>query len=276
MRAGLAVVAAIAAVMCAAAPASAYRIAGERWPNKTISIGSRAPLYDSAVRLAIRAWNRARVGVRFTRARPDRARVIFGYGRRAGSGRFRCEGVAGGTGAGYPSPFLAMHVTVLHSCRSEALRRLTAVHELGHVLGLGHETRRCALMNPTGDVNTLLPSLCDRGTRLPTRDDVRGARALYRRRPAAVSDAIALFSPGPGTRIPMPPGPLGFSAAARNPGLDYRWSFGDRRSRAANRARGLEVRHTYTDAGVYTITLRVFDGGTQIALRRGNIELIFF
>ena len=226
--------------------------------------------------MAIRAWNRAHVGVRFTRAPADRARVIFGYARGGGMGRYGCEGVAGGTGAGYPSPFLAMRVRVQRSCRSQALRRLTAVHELGHVLGLGHETRRCALMNPTGDVNTLLPSLCPRGTRVPTRDDIRGARALYRRRPVAVSDTIALFNPGPGTRIPMPEGPLRLSAAARNPALEYRWHFGDRRSGAANGARGLDVAHTFTDAGVYTITLRVFDGGTHIAMRRGDIELIYF
>jgi PKD domain/Matrixin len=276
VRAGLAVLAAIAAVAWVAEPASAYRFAGERWPNKTISVGSRAPLYSSAVRTAIRAWNRARVGVRFTRAPAERARVIFSYSLGGGSGRYGCEGVAGGTGAGYPSPFVAMHVTVLRSCRSRALRRLTAVHELGHVLGLGHETRRCALMNPTGDVSTLLPSLCPRGTRLPARDDIRGARALYRREPAAVSDTIALFNPGPGSRIPMLPGPLQFSAAARNPGLDYRWSFGDRRSGAANRARGLDVQHRYKRSGVYTVTLRVFDGGTQIAMRRGDIELFYF
>jgi PKD domain/Matrixin len=276
VRAGLAVLAAIAAVGCVAEPASAYRFAGERWPNKTISVGSNAPLYNSAVRTAIRAWNRARVGVRFKRAPAERARVIFSYSGGGGSGRYGCEGVAGGAGVGYPSPFVPMYVTVLRSCRSRALRRLTAVHELGHVLGLGHETRRCALMNPTGDVNTMLPSLCPRGARLPARDDIRGARALYRRRPAAVSGTIALFNPGPGTRIPMPPGPLHFSAAVRNPGLDYRWHFGDRRSGVANRARGLDVQHTYTDAGVYTITLRVFDGGTQIAMRRGDIELIYF
>ena len=276
MRVAPVVLAAIVAVACVAEPASAYRIAGERWPNKTISVGSRAPLYDSAVRLAIQAWNRAGVGVRFTRAPAHRARVIFGYARGRGMGRYGCEGVAGGTGAGYPSPFVPMDVTVARSCRSGALRRLTAVHELGHVLGLGHETRRCALMNPTGDVNTLLPSLCPRGTRLPTRDDIRGARALYRRRPARVTDTIALFNPGPGTRIPMPPGPLRFSAAARNPALEYRWSFGDRRAGAANTASGLDTKHTYTDAGVYTVTLRVFDGGTQIAVRRGDIELLFF
>ena len=61
MRAGLAVLAAIAAVACVAEPASAYRIAGERWPNKTISVGSRAPLYDSAVRLAIQRLEPGRV-----------------------------------------------------------------------------------------------------------------------------------------------------------------------------------------------------------------------
>ena len=74
----------------------------------------------------------------------------------------------------------------------------------------------------------------------------------------------------------MPPGPLHFSAAAPQPGarlpLDLRGS----PPGAANRARGLDAKHIYTDAGVYTVTLRVFDGGTQIAMRWGDIELLYF
>jgi len=256
-----------------APPASAYRIAGQRWPNEEISVANTAPRYALAVRQAIRAWNRADVGVRFTRAPANRARVVFSYSRSGGSGRYGCEGVAGAAGAGYPSPFVTATVRVIRNCLDPGLRRLTAMHELGHVLGLGHETRRCALMNPTGDVERRLPSLCPSGTRVPTRDDVRGTRSLYRRRPPRVSSAIGLFNPGHGSRLPFSGGVLRLSAAARNPALEYRWDFGDPASGADNRATGLDAIHTYALPGVYTITLTVYDGGALIATTRNRVEL---
>jgi hypothetical protein len=61
---------------------------------------------------------------------------------------------------------------------------LTAVHEFGHILGLGHENDVCARMNPTfGSGGT--PGRCSRRSlsywldHPLTKDDVRGARALY-------------------------------------------------------------------------------------------------
>ena len=74
-----------------------------------------------------------------------------------------------------------MHIGV--GC-GEGLAILTLTHELGHVLGLGHERRRCALMNPYAD-RSGTPNRCGRHSlkfwvKKPLRrDDVRGARALY-------------------------------------------------------------------------------------------------
>ena len=63
-----------------------------------------------------------------------------------------------------------------------------AAHELGHVLGLGHETRGCTVMAPV--VNAGSVSKCGLGACkvlwrcLVQRDDGNGAIALYGRRVA--------------------------------------------------------------------------------------------
>jgi len=54
------------------------------------------------------------------------------------------------------------------------------------VLGLGHERRTCALMNPSADLASGTPSRCERRplsfwvSRPLRADDIAGARSLYR------------------------------------------------------------------------------------------------
>ena len=56
--------------------------------------------------------------------------------------------------------------------------------ELGHILGLGHEKRKCAIMNPAFD-NSGTPNHCNAHPLSfwlahPLRgDDIRGAKSLY-------------------------------------------------------------------------------------------------
>ena len=166
---------ALAALAVLTPAASAYERVGRAWPGERITYYTGASGYRSSVDRAARVWNRANIGIKFRRAPRRRAQVVISYGGR------RCEGAAF---AGYVGRRRQSPVELGRGC-SRGLITLTAVHELGHVLGLGHEDERCARMNPAFD-GTGTPWRCERRTvsewlkRPLERDDIRGARAIYR------------------------------------------------------------------------------------------------
>lgn len=169
----LACLATVAVAAALAPSAGAYELAGRRWPAAKITWhGGLGSQNDEAARAA-KAWNRVGLGVTFVRtASKRRADVRVGYGNR---------GCGGAALVGYT---FQSKVRVGRGC-SDRLTLLTVAHELGHVLGLGHEQRACALMNPSADAGTGTPSHCRTRpisfwTSKPLRaDDIAGARALY-------------------------------------------------------------------------------------------------
>jgi len=173
MKARIAILVAVFCAALPAAPASAYSLLGQYWEDPVIDYYASSPGEQTASRYAARAWNRAGTGLRFRRTTSRRrADVVVGT---AGSG---CGGVA----------ILGDRQARVRLGRCDArLTRLVATHEFGHVLGFGHERRRCALMNVAFD-QTGTPALCNRRPlsywlASPFRtDDLRGARALRRQR----------------------------------------------------------------------------------------------
>jgi hypothetical protein len=153
------------------AAAHAYVVEGYAWPGTTLTYHPAA--YARATDRAARMINRAHVGIRLRRAPRHQADVVVRYG---GS---PCEGSAA-VGFNRRRP----EVVELGRGCSSALVTLTAVHELGHVLGLGHVTRTCARMNPSFD-SSGTPTYCAErplGYWLAhplTPDDLRGLRHLY-------------------------------------------------------------------------------------------------
>jgi hypothetical protein len=158
----------------APAGASAYEIAGRAWPSGEIRYHIQDDALRTPVKRAAKIWNRRGLSVRFVSSDADSARVFIRIGQR------NCGGAAR---VGYPGRRGVSGVEINRDCGT-GIATLTAVHEFGHVLGLGHEGDACARMNPTFGAGGT-PGRCKRNSlsywldHPLTKDDVRGARAMY-------------------------------------------------------------------------------------------------
>jgi hypothetical protein len=160
---------------------ASYRLKGNKWPGGRVTYYVAAKQHRRGVQMAVRAWNRSGARVRFVRTSRARARLII----RHSPGAAADEITFGVASVGF-NPF-SNTVFLPRVRRYDRYHQLTAAlvaaHELGHVLGLDHEKRRCALMNPTG--TGMAPGRCpkpvpwQRRCRLVEPDDVRGAIRRY-------------------------------------------------------------------------------------------------
>jgi hypothetical protein len=176
------------------------------WPR-----GEPVRVFDASgwprtVRTAAGAWNRTSVTppIRFVSSREDAAVVVESGDRLLGrrcAGVPDCEGHAsriGWRGGGRPALLTLPGARAGEDAVLDEGMVQLAAHELGHVLGLGHEPGACELMHP-GGVRGGCPGPLwtrDLGGRFlcgPFGKDLARAERLYRR-PAAAG-----YSPWCGT-----------------------------------------------------------------------------
>ena len=159
--------------------AAAYVGKGRTWPGGVIRYYNAAPDQAWAVQQAVTAWNRSGARIRFVAVPASQAQVRIEHFRGV-----NCTVNAEATGGYTPQArvwIFRRDDTSLYCNSYEAA--IAVAHELGHVLGLGHETRGCSLMNPAASFYG--PSLCPKAEPwqwrcgLLTADDANGAVALY-------------------------------------------------------------------------------------------------
>src|SRR4051794_21266162 len=151
---------------------AAYSIGGTKWPGGRITYWNGSKRNRKYVAAAVRAWNASGIRVRFRAASKRRARVWI----LNDSGQ--CSGFAQ---IGY-SRYVRrarVHLGAPSKWCDDQMRVIVA-HELGHILGLGHENRRCALMNSAVWLHCATPKEGWRTRcRLFETDDLRGAKRRY-------------------------------------------------------------------------------------------------
>ena len=180
----IAAITVLALLLAAPASADAYKLFPYRFAQRTVVYHNTADKYDASVKAAARAWNRSGARLRWQAGPRSRAAVIikidshlpFGAAGQAQSGLIFGGRVRTGTVKLLPN----LRKNGRSPGERDAFITGVVAHEMGHLMGLDHEPRRCATMNAGLRNRCKAPSeswryLC----RTLERDDVRGALKLY-------------------------------------------------------------------------------------------------
>jgi len=218
------------ALLCAlvfAPSAGAYQLSEDKFPSSTITYYSgTGSLYSKEVSAAAAAWNKSGVNVRWVKATKSKAAIAITVN--AGIFTAGQAGQTDGKGDILLRPDIKQYAATATTARGLATQVI--VHEMGHIMGLDHETKVCAIMQPaTGLGCKSAPVAWQYRCRLLERDDLRGALKLFGGTTVKLAPAFCAAVPAPAvltelTATGTPPGPDGV------PGVRLSWHTPDGQS----------------------------------------------
>ena len=177
MRPALALALALLGALVLAPPAHAYERLGYTFPSRKITYYDGTGRYKAEVKAAADAWNKSGAKVRWVRASKSRARVPIRVNSKIGAAGL---GWYFGNGRGLIELQPDLKKGQLTKAAGVGVATQVIVHEMGHVMGLDHETRTCAIMQPgIGLVCRSAPEIWQFRCRLLEKDDIRGAVKLF-------------------------------------------------------------------------------------------------
>ena len=218
------------------AAAAGYTINGGREQDgRVITYYNAVPENEWAVKQAVRAWNESGARVEFSPALRGEAELVIEGGAQGLEGHATTV-----DRGGEPQPGDSKVTVPVAGSRDQRFTvALITAHELGHVLGLGHEDSGCATMNST--ITASAPVRCSQPPAgkwrcgLLEEDDVRGVVSLYGGRPEPSGRSFCpKVPPKPKPPPPPPPEPLSPAGAVevtsrpeRSSRVSVRWRNGD-------------------------------------------------
>jgi hypothetical protein len=172
------------AALLVAPSAEAWRTTGTQWHSGTIRVANIAPDFEWPLQQAVAAWNASGAHVRFVRVPRAQAQVVVGARLDAGD-----EDEAGLAEMQTVNGWIRSGTVYIRSGTPRYAAAQIFAHELGHILGLGHENRACATMNSMlqGDhpFRCAAPPPGTWRCGLVTKDDASAAAHLYGGTPRA-------------------------------------------------------------------------------------------
>jgi hypothetical protein len=209
--AGVALLAVVALGSICPSIAPAYVVEGKPAPELILTYHNAARRHDWAVERAVAAWNESGADVVLLPSSRAEATVRISLlpGVHELAGETSLTETEGEQLRRRAAKVLLPELTPDEAREERFSVALIAAHELGHVLGLGHEDGGCALMNSF--ISEGAPAECDPPPpgywrcRLLERDDVEGVISLYGGRPRRIRRSP--FCP----TEPPPPPPAAFA-----------------------------------------------------------------